>query len=793
MGAFASAAISLIAKLAIFTWVSQAAFRFAIGVLSWVTSPNFLAGVSYTRNEFVTTGWQIVRDFCNSFYILVVIAIGIGTALRIREYQIKKLLPKLIISALLINFTPVICGVIIDASNILMNTFLQGGGSAGLSEIVIQSVNSVGEILGRMFHLGTTLATLHFARAGDLIFDSLVTIIFNFYGTFVVLALALLFMMRYIALWTAVILAPLAFLCWVLPPLTRFWKMWWRQFISWCLVGIGGAFFLYLGGFMARIIQNLISTPGGALGLSTQGLSGVLVHLFPLTFVFIGYTLTLQFAPMGASMVLGLVKMAQGYVAGKIIGRYGKPELQRWRKLFSRPPMPQKLGRKMAEWKAVEPRELPKQIPRPLRWMAAWSLRKVAGVSEKLFAPSREELKNLQDAYKQASEQDLFANLALLREFLREQSEAAAAGVIKAMAEKGQIFDAMKKEKAGVAAIGEEELMKLYKYAKGLDYHFGTKTAEPIEQAFLHNKEMLKKLASSLDEVTKTFKPEDRTKGGLTEKEKRLYETFEEMLRAKHLTKRERFEELEKSLQKMPEEKRREVYQEIYNMFKKGLLKRELFAQAGRVFGNEFISLLESELERPEELYQINPKTGRSASWMVKWAATSPAARELGIMVPQEFMNEAQRRRYETISTQATKLFREFTLQNPYQSLRALRDKIAEYLKQAKEAENVGDVEKAKSLRRQAKILRSTFSAIEEKAKQEIEQLNLDQLRQVRNKLDIAFQQPYARTGDVYRTLQSMSIDVESAREKLRRKLSEAEFITKARKKGLPVEPEEKK
>ena len=84
-------------------------------LFKWVISPGFIS-LSYTNpagNEFIRVGWTLTRDLTNIIFVLALIAIGLGTALRIRDYQAKKALPILIIIALLINFTPVICGLIV--------------------------------------------------------------------------------------------------------------------------------------------------------------------------------------------------------------------------------------------------------------------------------------------------------------------------------------------------------------------------------------------------------------------------------------------------------------------------------------------------------------------------------------------------------------------------------------------------------------------------------------------------------------------------------------------------------
>jgi len=85
------------------------------------------AGYSSFINEpVVTYGWTIVRDLCNMFFILILLVIAFAAILRIESYQWKKTLPKLIIMAVLINFSKTLCGLAIDFAQVIMLTFLNG-------------------------------------------------------------------------------------------------------------------------------------------------------------------------------------------------------------------------------------------------------------------------------------------------------------------------------------------------------------------------------------------------------------------------------------------------------------------------------------------------------------------------------------------------------------------------------------------------------------------------------------------------------------------------------------------
>src|SRR3989344_3987006 len=68
---------------------------------------------------------RLIRDFVNIWFILILLIIAIGTILRPQSYQAKKLLPTLIMVALVINFSLPITGFIIDISNVISFQFLK--------------------------------------------------------------------------------------------------------------------------------------------------------------------------------------------------------------------------------------------------------------------------------------------------------------------------------------------------------------------------------------------------------------------------------------------------------------------------------------------------------------------------------------------------------------------------------------------------------------------------------------------------------------------------------------------
>jgi len=268
-------------------------------LLNWVLSPHFIS-VSFTHNDFVLQGWQIVRDFVNMGFIIALVFIALSTALRIREFEAKKTLPVLLIIALLINFSPVICGVIIDASNIVMNHFLKG----------VVGEDSIWENLGEQY---TKLWEEGWSEdPAKMLAKGFAIVMFNLVSSIVFLIFAFLFMARYVILWLLVILSPLAFFCRILPLTKRIWSMWWNQFIQWCFIGVVAAFFLYLAQLL--LSKNIVSE--GPSSEEIEGISALFTYMVPMVVLIVGVFASFSISAMGAGYVR---KAAMG--AGKWAGR----------------------------------------------------------------------------------------------------------------------------------------------------------------------------------------------------------------------------------------------------------------------------------------------------------------------------------------------------------------------------------------------------------------------------------------------------------------------------------------
>ncbi len=303
-------------------------------LLKWtilITMTISFTSLDPARNTAVALGWPMVRDFANIFVVLGLIATALATILGWpEEWSAKKILPKLIIAALLINFSLVICGIFIDISNAATAYFLGASGNGIEGTMSTQAIKNIGTMLWNGFGANAESPIIFIVKI-------LSNVVYNIVSSAVVSLYVLLFLFRIIALWILVILSPLAFIFAVFPAGQKFWTMWKDNFIQWCIIGIPGAFFLYLGEKLQTAMTGgspqmsrpaMIPLTGGSgfaniMTAMVEETTNLFTFFIPSAFLVMGFLFTLQTSAMGASLAKQWGQKA-ALATGKFSGKIGE-------------------------------------------------------------------------------------------------------------------------------------------------------------------------------------------------------------------------------------------------------------------------------------------------------------------------------------------------------------------------------------------------------------------------------------------------------------------------------------
>jgi len=217
----------------------------------------------------ITYGWVVVRDVCNMFFILILLIIAFGTILRVPQYNFKILLPKLIIMAILINFSKLICGIFIDFAQVIMLTFVNGFKDVGEGNLF--NMLGLEGLMGMNSSGGSSTEVNEWSVLGVYI----LALIFVVIALVTLISMVTMLAMRIVMMWIYVVLSPLAYLLGSFPQGQKYASQWWDKFSRNLVVGPVLAFFVWLafaslGGTETPEDVNTIVSAGG----NKEGQSG---------------------------------------------------------------------------------------------------------------------------------------------------------------------------------------------------------------------------------------------------------------------------------------------------------------------------------------------------------------------------------------------------------------------------------------------------------------------------------------------------------------------------------------
>ncbi len=272
----------------------------------------------------VAIGWRTVRDACNTFFILFLLIIAFSTILRIQAYSAKSLLPKLIISLFLINFSAVIAMMVIDLGQVFMfeiKTWMGAGGFSGagspLTTIVDYFYNEYGwhrpspsGVYTMSDVVGVSFAVAYSAILGLLY-----------------IMLALFLMVRIIVFVILIIISPFAFFSIILPGMRTYTSQWWQSLVSHTIFGPVFLFFIFLASKMAQSMQTFNSTVPEPTDMEPLSfiVAKLIPHIVAIGMLMAAIPVTQKLGVAGANKFIGgaagIGKIGIGAVAGaKLLG-----------------------------------------------------------------------------------------------------------------------------------------------------------------------------------------------------------------------------------------------------------------------------------------------------------------------------------------------------------------------------------------------------------------------------------------------------------------------------------------
>lgn len=262
-----------------------------IAIEAWLVGAILHINTNLVNSAPVEFGFPVSLSIVNLGFVLGIIVIAVATILRYEQYGMKKILLKLVAAAILVNFSLVIAGTILNFSDQLTDYFLESvnpAGSVGGATDGLASANNFASRIAGAFNpqrmliteTGINLNPLNTAStstvnsdAGSLqkyagtfgnnigaflnLIFSIVFVVFSLILIAITLfALIIMLVVRYVYIGILLIIMPFAWLLWIFPNFQSQWHKWWTNFLRWTFFSPIVVFFLWLAIQTSAEINN---------------------------------------------------------------------------------------------------------------------------------------------------------------------------------------------------------------------------------------------------------------------------------------------------------------------------------------------------------------------------------------------------------------------------------------------------------------------------------------------------------------------------------------------------------
>jgi len=193
--------------------------QLAAGIIDSLLVVKFLSSQGGGQN--IESIWRAILSVANILLVIafMFIIFSQSTSLGLSNYGIKRMLPRLIIAAILMNLSFYICAIAIDFSNIIGGSimgFLLGSGNT-ISSSMGAATGANGNLLGGVVAGIAIVGLLFFLLTPVLL---------------AIVAILVILIGRQVVLLALVLVSPLAFVAWLLPNTEKYFKKWSELFFQ---------------------------------------------------------------------------------------------------------------------------------------------------------------------------------------------------------------------------------------------------------------------------------------------------------------------------------------------------------------------------------------------------------------------------------------------------------------------------------------------------------------------------------------------------------------------------------
>jgi len=295
------------------TWVLKI-FQFFLNPSNFGGYINFLNFNGGSQQSLVRVLWDYMRNITNIGIIIGMIVVAVSTILGIKKFDWKKNLLKLLVVAVLVNFSLIIAGMFVDISNFASISAVTQFEKVSLPTLFIDK--TICPVVQGFYDLGPGAWPL--TRAGTMGLVITGIFLFQFVG------LLFYLLTRIVTILICLITSPVAFLALAFPGLEKGWDFW-RERFQQALVGLPAlCITLYLSiSFINIVINNLKerSSQGFLVTVAYAAFIVAFVQLPRYVAKFLGIEQVEKGFQFAKKAVIGMTKAGAAAVGGFALGR----------------------------------------------------------------------------------------------------------------------------------------------------------------------------------------------------------------------------------------------------------------------------------------------------------------------------------------------------------------------------------------------------------------------------------------------------------------------------------------
>lgn len=275
---------------------------------------------SYADLSSIKGAWSTIRNLTNIGFIFVLLYAAVGMTLRLSSFDSKKVVVRVIIVALLINFSAFFTRALIDASNLLANQFYQqvGNGertvfdSPDISAAIVANIPIYKRTVGTWINnSASTPETPKSIGLWQTFVETAGGSILLIITAFILFAGGFLFALRLVRLLFLLILSPLAYFFSVLPKTSEYSKKWWGIF--WKDIIFAPVYIIMIFLVVKIITDNLT--------VKDQSTGSLIYFFIIITFMALTLVVANSLGAQGAGAMMKLGKKLKGGTTG-FLGRH---------------------------------------------------------------------------------------------------------------------------------------------------------------------------------------------------------------------------------------------------------------------------------------------------------------------------------------------------------------------------------------------------------------------------------------------------------------------------------------